>query len=110
VEIPIATTPFLRLPFYSTVLFALGRTVFDASYSLVRRRRAFTYELHSIDLADYEEDGLGHRYPGIDRHPSMGRPVGEKVAMLRYVIAQFRNDYELVTLAEMAGRVRTDRE
>lgn len=106
IELPIATVPLLRLPFYSTVLFALGKRFFDFSYAAVRRRLAFTYELHSIDLADYDRDRLGQRYPGIERHPSMRCSLDEKVALLRYAITRFRSDYELVTLAEMVERMR----
>jgi len=108
-EVPIATVPILRIPFYSTVHFALGRASFDASYALVRRgRQQFTYELHSIDLADCDEDGLRERYPGIDRHPCLKRPARENRAFLAYAIGRFQQDYTLTTMKEMVGALRTD--
>lgn len=108
-EIPIATVPIVRLPFYSTIHFALGRASFDASYSLVRRGRSqFTYELHSIDLADCEEDGLRQRYPGIDRHPCLKRPAAENRKFLVYAIKRFQADYTLTTMREMVETLRPD--
>ena len=108
-EIPIATVPILRMPFYSTIHFALGRKSFDASYALVRRGRSqFTYELHSIDLADCGPDGLRERYPGIDRHPCLKRPASENRAFLAYAIRRFQQDFTLTTMREMVGALRPD--
>jgi peptidoglycan-N-acetylglucosamine deacetylase len=108
-EIPIATVPILRIPFYSTIHFALGRKSFDASYALVRRGRSqFTYELHSIDLADCGPDGLRDRYPGIDRHPCLKRPASENRAFLAYAIRRFQQDYTLTTMRELVGALRPD--
>jgi peptidoglycan-N-acetylglucosamine deacetylase len=104
-EVPIATVPFVRFPFYSTIHFAFGRTSFDASYAVVRRARPqFTYELHSIDLADYHEDGLAERYPGIGRHPCLRQPAKQNREFLRYAIRRFQQDYTLKTMREMVGR------
>ena len=101
--------PFLRLPFYSTIHFALGRKSFDASYALVRRGLShFTYELHSIDLADCGPDGLSDRYPGIERHPCLRRPASENRAFLAYAIRRFQHDYTLTTMREMVGALRPD--
>jgi peptidoglycan-N-acetylglucosamine deacetylase len=109
VEVPIATVPFVRFPFYSTIHFAFGRAVFDASYALLRRsRRFFTYELHSIDLAGCDEDGLEARYPGIGRHPCLKHSVGANTEFLRYVIGRFRQDYVLSTLRDMVDGWRRD--
>ena len=103
-EVPIATVPFVRFPFYSTIHFALGKAVFDASYALLRRRRkAFTYELHSIDLAGCAEDGLQTLYPGIERHPCLKHSVRHNTGFLRYVIGRFQQDYPLKTMREMVG-------
>jgi len=108
-EIPIATVPIIRIPFYSTIHFALGQASFDASYSLVRRGRSqFTYELHSIDLADCDADGLRQRYPGIHRHPCLKRPAAENRKFLAYAIRRFQEDYTLTTMREMVETLRPD--
>jgi len=108
-EVPIATVPIVRMPFYSTIHFALGRASFDASYSLVRRGRSqFTYELHSIDLADCDGDGLRERYPGIERHPCLKRPAAENRKFLEYAIRRFQEDYKLTTMRELVGALRPD--
>lgn len=108
-EVPIATVPMIRFPFYSTIHFAFGRRSFDASYALVRRGRPhFTYELHSIDLADCDGDGLRARYPGIERHPCLKQPVAANAAFLRYAIGRFKQDYTLATLRDLVSRLHPD--
>jgi hypothetical protein len=109
VEVPIATLPIIRVPFYSTIHFALGRASFDASYALLRRgRRHFTYELHSIDLADCREDALADRYPGIDRHPCLKQSAARNADFLRHAIRRFQQDYELMTMRDMVARLNLD--
>jgi peptidoglycan/xylan/chitin deacetylase (PgdA/CDA1 family) len=108
-EVPIATVPGVRFPFYSTIHFAFGRAAFDASYALVRRGRPqFTYELHSIDLADCVGDGLEERYPGISRHPCLKRSAKQNAEFLRYVIRRFQQDYTLKTMRDMVRALRPD--
>jgi peptidoglycan/xylan/chitin deacetylase (PgdA/CDA1 family) len=103
-EVPIATVPGVRFPFYSTIHFAFGRGSFDASYALVRRgRRQFTYELHSIDLADGVADGIEERYPGISRHPCLKQSAAHNADFLRYAIRRFQQDYTLKTMRDMIG-------
>ena len=108
-EVPIATVPGIRFPFYSTIHFAFGRACFDASYALLRRGRPrFTYELHSIDLADCAGDGLEPRYPGISRHPCLKQPASANADFLRYAIRRFQEDYTLKTMRDMVGPPRAD--
>jgi len=108
-EVPIATVPGVRFPFYSTIHFAFGQRSFDASYALVRRgRRQFTYELHSIDLADAVQDGLEERYPGISRHPCLKQSAHENAGFLRGVIRRFQQDYTLKTMRDMIGPPRSN--
>jgi len=108
-EVPIATVPGIRFPFYSTIHFAFGKACFDASYALVRRwRPQFTYELHSIDLADCDGDGIAARYPGIVRHPCLKTSAKANAGFLRYAIGRFQQDYTLKTMRDMVGPPRTD--
>jgi peptidoglycan/xylan/chitin deacetylase (PgdA/CDA1 family) len=107
-EVPIATLPIVRVPFYSTIHFAFGRRSFDASYTLLRRRRAFTYELHSIDLAGRDDHDVVDRYPGIDRHPCLRYTVAENREFLRYAIRRFKQDYRLATLRDLVAEVGPD--
>jgi peptidoglycan-N-acetylglucosamine deacetylase len=108
-EMPIATVPFVRLPFYSTVHFALGKKFFDLSYALLRQGRDhFTYELHSIDLASCDDDDLRNRYPGIERHPCLKQSLHDNTEFLRYAIRRFQEDYILKTLRDLVGALRPD--
>ena len=108
-EVPIATVPLVRVPFYSTVHLALGRTSFDLSYPLLRwGRRHFTYELHSIDLASCDGDDLKARYPGIERHPCLKQSLKDNTEFLRYAIRRFQGDYILKTMRDLVSALRPD--
>jgi hypothetical protein len=103
-EIPISMVPYMRFPFYSTVLFSTGMKFFNAQYHLVKRLKTLTYELHSIDLADDVEDRLRYYYPGIERHPCLRIGAKEKRRILIESISIFKKDFSINTMSEIARR------
>jgi peptidoglycan/xylan/chitin deacetylase (PgdA/CDA1 family) len=104
VELPIAVTRGARLPFIGTSVAMGGET---AARVLARQcvgRPLVNFELHGIDLADAEEDGLGWLRP---HQPDLRRPRASKERALRTAIGALRDaGYRFVTLAEAAARVR----
>ncbi|MBN1655159.1 MAG: polysaccharide deacetylase family protein [Deltaproteobacteria bacterium] len=101
-ELPIGLTPASsgRLPFIGTSLVLAGKS---ASAFLARLMRATPFvnlELHGIDLADAQEDGLDFlRQHRMDLRPSWR----QKRAALRAAIEVLqRASYRFVTLAEAA--------
>ncbi len=102
VEFPISMVPYIRFPFYSTVLFSTGVSFFNLQYSLVKKLRILTYELHSIDLADFTEDRISYYYPGLKRHPCARLSIDKKKEMLKECLNLISKDFEIQTMESIA--------
>jgi peptidoglycan-N-acetylglucosamine deacetylase len=106
VELPIAVTPLLRIPAIGTSLLlapaALRRTLARA----MSRRRFWNLELHGIDFADADHDGI----PGelVDRQPDLRVPIGDKLDRLEQLLDQLAPDWTFTTLADVAAGVQRD--
>jgi peptidoglycan-N-acetylglucosamine deacetylase len=76
-EIPICTTPFVRIPYYHTLRFLLPARGFRTLAMLARRRRGpLGYVFHAVDFLGVREDALDER---ILRHPGMQLTLGRKL-------------------------------
>jgi len=103
VEIPICTTPLLRLPYYHTFRFILPRGAFRLLTALaLSRRSAVNYVFHAVDFLGVREDSLDER---ILRHPGMPLSLGEKLAEAERSLQEMRSAGRgLVPLAAIAER------
>jgi hypothetical protein len=107
VELPVAVTPWLRLPAIGTSLLVapapLRRLVLDQMAS----RPLFNFELHGIDFADAELDGI----PGelVARQPDLRLPIDAKLARLGAILDGLAARRRFVTLAEVAADVQRER-
>jgi hypothetical protein len=101
-ELPIGLTPSLfgRIPFIGTTLVLAGKRGSAVLASLMRKRRFINLELHGIDFADAQQDGLGFlRKHQIDlRRPWMDK----QEALLSAIEVLKRANYRFVTLAQAA--------
>ncbi len=104
VELPIAVTPGLRAPVIGTSLLIAPSWLRARLLRAIRDRPFFNFELHGIDLADAEEDGI----PGelVDRQPDLRVPLSRKRRALEATIDRLRLDYTFETLDEVASRVQ----
>ncbi|MEZ4367929.1 MAG: polysaccharide deacetylase family protein [Kofleriaceae bacterium] len=101
VELPIAVTRGLRLP-------AIGTSLLLAPPWLARRlveamapRPLFNFELHGIDLADAQADGLPPAL--IARQPDLRVPLSTKLARLERVLDLIQARFEVATLGACAA-------
>ncbi len=107
-ELPIGVTSLAsgRLPFIGTSVVLGGER---SARFLTRRilgRPLVNLELHGIDLADAERDGLQFLAP---HQVDLRRSVDDKRASLIVAVEELRKaGYEFVTLAQAAERLRTD--
>jgi hypothetical protein len=93
-ELPIATTPGLRVPVIGTVVLALPRTArwgFSGGH--------FNLELHGIDLLDRSDVPV----PIASAQPGLRLPAAEKVKRLRELLGSLPG--EPCTLEEAARRL-----
>lgn len=101
VELPIAVTPGLRVPAIGTSLLLAPAWLRARCLEAMKRRRFFNLELHGIDLADAEQDGI----PGelVRRQPDLRAPLSRKLRALEATIDRLAADYEFVPLRSAAA-------
>src|SRR5262249_35104304 len=76
VELPVAVTPWTRVPAIGTTLIVAPPALRDRVIAAMARREVFNFELHGIDFADAEQDGI----PGelVARQPDLKLPIADK--------------------------------
>lgn len=99
VEIPLCTTPLVRLPYYHTLRYLLPDPVFRTIGAAARGRRWASYIFHSVDFLAVGADGLD---PRIARHPGMDRPLASKLALARHALAELGRGRSVVPLRTIA--------
>jgi hypothetical protein len=69
-------------------------------------RPFFNFELHGIDFADAEADGI----PGelVARQPDLRVPIADKLARLEQLLDQLAAGWTFATLAEVATEIQRD--
>ncbi len=103
IELPVSVTPWLRVPVIATSLMLAPPLVRERLLAAIAREPLFNFELHGIDFADAEEDGI----PGelVDRQPDLRLPVKAKLARLDEIMKQLRRSFDFTTLAQVAEAV-----
>jgi hypothetical protein len=104
VELPIAVTPWARLPAIGTTLLVAPSRLRAFLMSAMTSRTLFNFELHGIDFADAEKDGI----PGelVARQPDLRIPIDDKLARLDAMLDVLARTGDFVTLAEVAAEVQ----
>lgn len=98
VQIPMATTPWLRAPYYHTLGYLVPAPVWSAIYRRIRAsERPMSYVLHAVDALGGRDDAVDDR---MSEHPGMGLSLSEKLGRLRDVFRQLAADYRCVPLRE----------
>lgn len=107
VELPIAVTPWTRVPAIGTSLIVAPELIRQRILDAMARRPLFNFELHGIDFADAEKDGI----PGelVARQPDLRLPIADKLARLGAILDQLAATRSFVTLADAASDVQRER-
>jgi hypothetical protein len=100
VELPIAVTPGLRVPAIGTSLLLAPDWLRARWLEAMRRRDFFNLELHGIDLADAEADGV----PGelVRRQPDLQISLDRKRRALEATLDRLAADFDFVPLRDVA--------
>jgi len=106
VELPIATTPWLRVHAIGTSLLIAPRWLRDRLVDAMAKREFWNLELHGIDFSDAEQDGI----PGelVDRQPDLRIPVHDKLDRLDQLLNQVTARWDVQTLGEIATATQRD--
>jgi peptidoglycan-N-acetylglucosamine deacetylase len=104
VELPIAVTPWTRLPAIGTTLIIAPPAIRARVLSAMERREFFNFELHGIDFAYAELDGI----PGelVARQADLRVPIADKLARLEHILDELGKTRTFATLAEIAVDVQ----
>ncbi|HEU0034707.1 MAG TPA: polysaccharide deacetylase family protein [Kofleriaceae bacterium] len=104
VELPVAVTPWTRLPAIGTTLLVAPDAVRDRIVAAMARRSFFNFELHGIDFADADKDGI----PGelVTRQPDLRLSIADKLARLEHLLDELGRTWTFATLAEVASDVQ----
>lgn len=113
VELPIATTPGLRLPAIGSwapfVSLLLAPTPLrGALLGAMRRRPFFNLELHGIDLIGAEEDGIPAEL--VARQPDLRVSLTQKQRALEATLDRLALDYRFAPLCDVAATVQREGE
>ena len=103
VELPVAVTPGLRVPAIGTSMLLAPLWLRRRWIRSMARRPLFNFELHAIDLADAEIDGI----PGdlVARQPDLRVSYARKRAALIGVLADVAEGFRFATLVEAAAEL-----
>jgi peptidoglycan-N-acetylglucosamine deacetylase len=106
VELPIAVTPWTRVPAIGTTLLVAPEWARTRLLDAMAKRRFFNFELHGIDFADAERDGI----PGelVDRQPDLRVPIDKKLERMAQILRTVRARWDFVTLADIAADTQRD--
>jgi hypothetical protein len=100
VELPVAVTPWTRLPAIGTSLLVAPAWARARLIAAMARRSLFNCELHGIDFADAEQDGI----PGelVERQPDLRIPIDDKLARLDRLLDELAARWDFATLDQVA--------
>jgi hypothetical protein len=87
-ELPMAVTPWLRLPVIGTSVVTFPEPVRRRLVAAALSRPFFNFELHGIDLADAEADGFPPAL--VSRQPDLRLPLGRKLGALEATLRECR--------------------
>ena len=98
-ELPMAVTPLLRVPFFGTLLTTAPWGVVEGAYRAVARGSFLSLELHAVDVLEVE-DGIPEPLARLQRDVRVAR--AEKERRLALVLGWLARDFRCSTLEEAA--------
>lgn len=100
-EVPVSVVPFLRIPFYSTLLRTCGRGAFRLVTRMYGKRRPVLLALfHLIELADFTGSPLAQDY---DRMPGLSVPLPSRQDFVAHAMRALATAGRSITLREFAA-------
>lgn len=102
VELPVAVSPVMRLPFIGTLVTSAPPAVVSAAWRSVAKGFV-NFELHAIDVLD-QSDGVPA--PLVRQQRDLKVPASVKLERLGRLFRQMRDTGECITLKEAASRLK----
>ncbi len=95
-EIPVTTTPFFRLPFHMSFIYASDTRLFDIGFFLTRKFESlFNFVLHGIELVDEFNDS---RFP---KQYKIWTPIEKRSEIYKHIFSKISNYYNIITSEDL---------
>ena len=105
IELPISTTPVLRLPALGSFLVLLGERFLSAFFAMLKSDQPMiVIEFHGMDFLDGKNDGL---HPALLKQPDVAVSWDKKQALFRRFLSALAENCEIVTCATAAARYQS---
>ncbi|MEM9493829.1 MAG: polysaccharide deacetylase, partial [Myxococcota bacterium] len=101
VELPIAVTPYGRVPVIGTNLLLAPAVLRDHWLRAMSRRSLFNFELHGIDLADANADRMPAEL--VARQPDLRVPLSRKLTAFEAVLDRVCARFDIAPLCDIAA-------
>ncbi|MBM3138583.1 MAG: hypothetical protein FJZ98_10405 [Chloroflexi bacterium] len=110
VEFPVTVTPFLRIPFFATLLLLLGSKPYKFFYERLRSAgQPIHFQMHLSDFVDYGLPELQDQIPSRNRGAyvpqALSTSIENKLAIFQGMIEMISRDYDFVTLKDWSMKV-----
>ena len=114
IEFPISVSPYLRIPFFATLLLFTGIGFYKKLYRSIRNAGLpVHFQMHLSDFIDYSIPELKNQMPGNKKGAyipqSLHTPLSNKLDLFSEMIDLITQDYNLITLDQWAKRIRKNK-
>jgi hypothetical protein len=111
IEFPISVSPFLRIPFFATLLLFTGIEFNKKLYRSIRTAGLpIHFQMHLSDFIDYGvpelEDQMPENKQGAYVPQSLNTPLSKKMDLFSEMIELIGRDYEFTTLEQWSEKMR----
>ncbi|MDO9546741.1 MAG: polysaccharide deacetylase family protein [Pelolinea sp.] len=111
IEFPISVSPYLRIPFFATLLLFSGVKFYKKLYRSLRSAGLpIHFQMHLSDFIDYSIPELVDQMPrskqGTYVPQSLNTPLSKKIELFSEMIEMIGRDYEFITLDQWTEKFR----
>lgn len=110
IEFPVSVTPFLRLPFFATLLLKAGNKLYKTLYESIKRAgHPLHFQMHLSDFVDYSLPELQDQIPptrqGAYVPQALATPLKKKLEVFGMMMDLMAADYDFITLNAWSERL-----
>jgi hypothetical protein len=114
IEFPISVSPYLRIPFFATLLLFTGIGFYRKLYrSIHAAGLPVHFQMHLSDFIDYSIPELKDQMPGNKKGAyipqSLHTPLSKKLDLFSEMIDLIAEDYTFITLDQWAKKIQVDK-
>ncbi len=110
IEFPVSVTPFLRLPFFATLLLKTGNSLYKTFYKNIKNTGLpIHFQMHLSDFVDYSLPELYDQIPPVRQGTyvpqALATPLKKKLEVFGMMLDLMTHDYNFITLQEWSEKL-----